>query len=163
MEAFFADYPLRLFYVKEETDCSVFRTELREVLEALKYRRNKGRLRGIMTEAEAYRHLSEDTVEVLSVLLDAPDIWEKRNLYRNEESDKEEYDMCQAMREMLMDERIEGRSEGRNEGREEGIRVLIKMCRKFGKNYEEAKESVAEGFGLDEADAQNSMIKYRKE
>lgn len=172
MSRFFADYPLRLFCVNENADFAVFHTELREVFEALRFRRDKKGFRQIIETNPAYGHLDRDTVEVLSVLMQAPGIWEEREKYMNHNNEnEEEYDMITAWQELLMDERAEGRSEGRSEGRlegrsegrMEGIQVLIEICREFGKSYEETKRQVAEKFGLDEKNAQNGMNKYWKE
>ena len=84
IEELFADYPLHLYCINEETDFSVFQTELRELFMALANRRNKNNLRKILSEEENYRHLHADTVEALSVLLNAPKIWEERNRYMQE-------------------------------------------------------------------------------
>lgn len=112
MSRFFADYPLKLFCVNENTDFAVFHTELREVFEALKFRRDKKGFRRIIENNPAYGNLDRDTVEVLSVLMQAPRIWEEREKYMNHNNENEEgYDMITAWQELLTDERAEGRME----------------------------------------------------
>ena len=62
-----------------------------------------------LSENPAYQSLDEDTVKVLSVTLNMPKLWDERDsfIHINEEN-KEEFDMCQAMRELLADARAEG-------------------------------------------------------
>ena len=45
---------------------------------------------------------------------------ENREKYKSQNGDREEYNMCQALREIREDFFNEGRAEGREEGREEG-------------------------------------------
>lgn len=49
-----------------------------------------------------------------AVMLDLPEIWENRERYLRDE--KEDYDMCKAVREWSAEERRIGREEGREEG-----------------------------------------------
>ena len=60
---------------------------------------------------------------MLSVLLKQPKIWEERDKYMTKNGEMEEYDMCQALREL----KEEGRIEGRIEGREEALTMMIKV------------------------------------
>ena len=52
-------------------------------------------------------------------------------------------DMCEALKEMLADERMEGREEGRREGREEGrkekIRIIVRNMINRGMQDEDIK------------------------
>ena len=118
---FFADYPLRLFCVNEQDDFGMFHTELRELFELLSCRKDRKKLRQRVSEREDYRHLSPETAETLSVLLNMPQLWEERNQYMKETEEKEEYDMCQALREWSEEERAIGRQEGISLGISQGI------------------------------------------
>lgn len=132
MECFFSDYPFHLFCINEETDFSAFSTELKEVFSAVHYRNNKKEFKRLLEMDESYRHLSRDTVEVLSALLNVPQMWEEREQYMNREAEEEEYDMCQAMREWLEDERNEGVQQGIQAGMQQGIMVIIKNMLRLG-------------------------------
>ena len=57
-----------------------------------------------------------------------PQMWEEREQYMNREAEEEEYDMCQAMREWLEDER----NEGIQAGVQQGITVIIKNMLRLG-------------------------------
>ena len=123
MSRYFADYPFRLFCVNEHTDFHMFHTELREVFTAMTYRRDKDMLYHTLSENPAYQSLDEDTVRVLSVTLDIPKIWDERDsfMHINVENKKEEFDMCQAMRELLADAKAVGVNEGVSQGITQGI------------------------------------------
>ena len=45
---------------------------------------------------------------------------QKKDKYKTENGEEEEYNMCQALEELMEDNRNEGRREGRNEGEMEG-------------------------------------------
>ena len=73
---------------------------------------------------EAYSHLSKETWEAIAVMTDNAAMLQKKDKYKTENGEEEEYNMCQALEE-LMEERESmgerrGRREGRNEGRREG-------------------------------------------
>ena len=117
MSSFFADYPMRLFCINEHTDFSCFHTEIKEVFTALAYRRDKIQLCAAINESASFRKLSSDVVKVLSVLLNTPKLWAERKKFMNDEKE-EEYDMCQAIRELYEDGKNEGISLGITQGME---------------------------------------------
>lgn len=119
MGSLFEDYSLRLFCVNEYDNFDMLHTELREVFTALNYRKDLAGMRKLMEENEAYRHLDRDSLRVLSLLLKQPKIWQEREKYMSKNGEAEEYDMCQALREL--------KEEGRIEGREEALTMMIKV------------------------------------
>ena len=108
----------------------MFHTQIRSVFELLPLRKDKKRLIKKLTEDEAYKHIDEDSLEFLSVIMDNTAIWKnrhrfKKNVIETDESAKneqEEYDMCQAIRELIED----GKQEGIKEGR---LQILIDMVK----------------------------------
>lgn len=127
MEEYFADYPMRLYCVNEEHDFSMFHTELKALFHVMQYRRDKKKLLQVVEEYGEYRHLSEDTLEAIATVMDEPAIWKNRDRYRNEQDKEEEYNMCQAWKELLEDERNAGRAEGKAEGKVQGIELTNKL------------------------------------
>lgn len=158
MNTLFADYPLRLYCIGEEKDFSLFHTELRTVFRTLKYRKNKRELKKLVEAEPEYRHLDRDTVEVMATLLKIPKIWEEREKYMN--GNEEEYDMCQALQEMLMDERIEGKKAGIKEGIKEGIKAFIESGRELGIREEMVEAKLKEKFLLNDEDVQRYMKEF---
>ena len=104
----FSEYSMRLFCINEYDDFDMFCTELREVFAVLNYRSDKLGMLKLMEENEAYHHLDRESVRTLSVLLKNPRIWEEREKYMSKNEDKEEFDMCLALRELEEDARAEG-------------------------------------------------------
>lgn len=166
MSAAFADYPMNLYCINEEEDFSVFHTELRQLFLAMKYRKDKEGFRKLLQEDEAFCHLEEDTVEALSVMLNAPEIWEERKLYMDENGEREEYDMCQALREWIEEERNagieEGIATGREEGKEEGIRALIEICQELGASRTLTVSKVMQKFSVQRERAEEYANSYWK-
>lgn len=123
----FGDYPMHLCCLNEVSDLEQFHTEVGILFKALQFRKDRKGLKELFQNNEEYRQVDEDTLEVMSILLDFPSIWREREKYihRNEEN-KEEYDMCQAVREWAEEERKIGRSEGRKEGEADKALVIIR-------------------------------------
>ena len=73
---------------------------------------------------EAYAHLSKETWEAIAVMTDNAAMLQKKDKYKTENGKEEEYNMCQALEELMEEREImgerRGRREGRNEGRNEG-------------------------------------------
>lgn len=113
MSRYFADYPLRLFCVNEAPDFDIFHTELRELFCAIKYRKGKKGLLQLFQRNSRYRSLGQETVQTLSILLNIPDLWQKREKYRGIQNNKEGYDMCQALEEWRQDNIAEGITQGK--------------------------------------------------
>ncbi|MDE6642109.1 MAG: hypothetical protein K2K63_16480 [Acetatifactor sp.] len=121
MGRFFADYPITLFCINEQESFHMFQTELREVFAVMNLRRNKRQLYEVLLREPSYQTLDAETVKVLSVILNAPRLWSERKRYINRNENKEEYDMCQAMRELLADAAAAGKEQGINQGISQGI------------------------------------------
>lgn len=130
MSEFFSDYPFRLYCVNEQQDFSMFHTDIRNVFELLPLRKDKKKLLEKLEANVAYTRMDEDSLELLSALMDNPNIWKNRKKYLVQnnvninisEQETREYNMCQAIRELIED----GRQEGLNEGRFE---ILVDMVK----------------------------------
>ncbi|MCH5340366.1 MAG: Rpn family recombination-promoting nuclease/putative transposase [Acetatifactor sp.] len=112
-EKLFNDYPLRLYCLNEAENFEMFHTEVKQLFQALQYRKDRAGLRRLLVSDPAYRHLDKDTLEAMAVLLNMPAVWEKKTSIMSTNGDKEEYDMCQAVREWAEEERQIGRDESR--------------------------------------------------
>ena len=71
---------------------------------------------------EAYAHLSKETWEAIAVMTDNAAMLQKKDKYKTENGEEEEYNMCQALEELIED----NRNEGRNEGTLEKTKTVIK-------------------------------------
>lgn len=148
MEQYFADYPLRLFCINESDSFDMFHTELRELFSAMRYRRDKERLQKLFACDAHYSRLSPDTVKALSVLLNIPDLWRRREQYRDKTYGSEEYNMCQAWEEIKEECYAKGITQGISQGITQGIekgsrdkaRTIVQNMLKHGFSKEEICE-----------------------
>lgn len=121
---YFSDYPMQLYCANELEDFSVFHTELRVFLAALRYRKDRESLEKFVHKNGAYSHLDDDTAEAVSIIMNKSVDW--RNEKHRFKNDKGEYDMGNAWQEWLAEEKEAGRQEGRQEGVFETLCSLIK-------------------------------------
>ena len=65
ISSLFHDYPMRLCCLNEMEDFHVFHTEIKQVFQILQCRQDKKQLRELLDSDAAYRHVDEDTLEVI--------------------------------------------------------------------------------------------------
>ena len=119
LREYFADYPANLFCVNEQEEFESFHTELGELLRAMNYRKDKRKFLSLEKD-ERYAHLSKETWEAIATMTGRSFFEENMETYKSQNGDQEEYNMCQALREIREDFFNEGKAEGREEGRAEG-------------------------------------------
>ena len=71
-------------------------------------------------------HLSKETWEAIAVMTDNAAMLQKKDKYKTENGKEEEYNMCQALEELMEDNRNEGRREGRNEGSLKKTKTVVR-------------------------------------
>lgn len=118
LQSLFEEYHLHLFCINEQHVFDAFHSDLKPLFQAINCRNNKKKMIELMKD-ETYSHLNEDTWDAIAVMTDNAAMLQKKDLYKTE-NQKEEFNMCQALQELMQDERNEGRIEGRIEGRNEG-------------------------------------------
>ena len=69
-----------------------------------------------------WTHLSKETWEAIAVMTDNAAMLQKKDKYKTENGEEEEYNMCQALEELMED----NRREGRNEGTLEKTKIVVK-------------------------------------
>ena len=128
MSAQFADYPMRLYCINSEDNFDQFHTDIKEVFQAFRYREDKEKLKALMLEDPAYRSLPEDTVEVISELLNLQELAEESiNHMEKDENGKERYNMCKAWIEIKEEEQKIGREIGEKIGKKNGDNSRTKI------------------------------------
>ncbi|MCU6746036.1 hypothetical protein OCV77_16325 [Suilimivivens aceti] len=76
---------------------------------------------------EAYSHLSKETWEAIAVMTDNAAMLQKKDKYKTENGEEEEYNMCQALEELMEERESVGEKRGRREGRNEGTLEKTKI------------------------------------
>ena len=147
----FNDYPLRLYCVNEAEDFGVFHTEAAQLFRALQRRSNKTGLKKLFEENIEYQHLDKDTLEAMTVLLNLPAVWKKWNKIMNVNEEKEEFDMCLAVREWEAEAKRIGRKEG-------GLSMLFQLVKEGLLSSVDAarKAGLSEGDFLEKMNIENS-------
>lgn len=124
LQSLFEEYHLHLFCINEQYVFDAFRSDLKPLFQAINCRNNKKKMIELMKD-ETYSHLNEDTWDAIAVMTDNAAMLQKKDLYKTE-NQKEEFNMCQALQELMQDECNEGRIEGRNEGKIEDQKIVIR-------------------------------------
>lgn len=104
------DYPIHLVNVKELEDTSVFKTDLRLVFDFMKQSKDRAGMRKLLQENEEYKNVSRDAYEMMRVHTNFREL--DKLIEENEKKEEEEVDMCQAIREMMEEEREIGIEQG---------------------------------------------------
>lgn len=152
----FADYPVNLFCVNEQEQFENFRTELRELFLAMNCRKDKKKFMNLMKD-EQYAHLSGETLEAITIMTDYKILAANREAYRNvDENGREEYDMCEALREL----REDFLNEGRLEEQEKGIKRLILDNLEEKKPKDVIVEKLVRWFSLEQEEAGKYYERY---
>ncbi|MBQ7954126.1 MAG: Rpn family recombination-promoting nuclease/putative transposase [Lachnospiraceae bacterium] len=136
MSKYFADYPMNLFCLNEKEEFSEFKTELKSVFDIMKLRNDKKKLKSEVTTKNQYQNMDLDTLEVVSVMLDAPWMWEERKKYMYKE---EKVNMCQALQEWAEEERSIGIAAGKAEGKAESV---LELLSDFGEVPEDLRQTI---------------------
>ena len=135
-QSLFKDYPLTLFCVNEQDGFGEFHSDLQQLFRAMNCRKNKEKMAELIRD-EAYSHLSEETWEAIAVMTDNAAMLQKKELYKTENQEKEEYNMCQALEELMEDKRNEGEKIGEKKGEIKGnlerTKIVVRnmLCRGY--------------------------------
>ena len=123
LQSLFEEYHLHLFCINEQHIFDAFHSDLKPLFQAMNCRNNKKKMIELMKD-ETYSHLNEDTWDAIAVMTDNAAMLQKKDLYKMK-NQKEEFNMCQALQELMQDERNEGRIEGKIEDQKIVIRNMI--------------------------------------
>lgn len=139
------NYKINLIDISKLKNMKNFQGDLQYILSMIKYKYQKEKLQEYIKKKEKeLKQLDESSKKALVELLDNEDLI---LLFRNTEKG-EEFDMGNAIAELIMDGKNEGRNEGRIEGRNQGKiegrnqerKVLILKMSKNGMSIEQIAE-----------------------
>lgn len=117
-------------YCWKETE--VFRTDLKQIFDFIRYAKDKKRLKKLVESDPAYQNMDEETYDMVAAYTGAEELV---SVKQNHESGGK-VNMCLAIKEMLADERQEGLEQGRN------ALLVEKVCKKLKKD--KSREQIAE-------------------
>ena len=132
-------------------DLSVFHTDLKLLLQAMKMRKNEEGMERLF-EKKDFMTVSADTARTIAIMTDHTELLE----YLAGHEDEGGINRCQAVDEM----RRKYINKGMEEGVKEGIQALITTCQELNASYEYVVEKLEEKYSLSEAETQNYMNLY---
>lgn len=149
------NYKINIISIRDIEDTSVFKTDLRYVLEFLRNAKDKDKLKELVENNPYYQSMDEDAYDVVVNYANVRKLIEVKDEYKDVEG---RMNMCTAIREMMED----SKSEGRMEGRMEVIGVMIKTARKYHASDEEIIEQLMTELSVSEDEAREYLKKVEK-
>ncbi|MBD5520703.1 MAG: hypothetical protein HDR03_05680 [Lachnospiraceae bacterium] len=140
------DYKINLIEIRKLQNTDVFKTDVRQVFEFIKYSENKEALLKLVESDSYYKNMEPDAFEVAAHYANADALIKIRTYHRK--GDK--IDMCNALKELIAD--------GRAEGRIEGIRGTITICRNLNITDEIIAQNIQETYNLSEEEAWKFLL-----
>ena len=106
----FNNYRLHVLEVRRFKDTDLFQTDLREVFGFIGFSGDKTAVRNYVAEnQDSFEQLSEDAYDVIAVMAHSKELEDVKERYREKGG---KINMCEAIRGMIEDGRLEGRREG---------------------------------------------------
>ena len=119
-----SNYQIHMIEVRKLKDTSMFKTDVRQVFDFLRFSKDKKKLKELMATDKRYAYLNEDVYNILEAYDGVFNIKEK---YKK----GGKVDMCQGLKDWIEDERMEGFSQGRLAGKAEGENRFIRLTEKL--------------------------------
>lgn len=129
------NYRMHILEVRKMKDTSVFQTDVRQVLDFIRYSDNKKALKELVTKDEYYQNMEEDAWEVVVQYAKVEKLINVKKYY----GEDGKINMCQALIEWMEDERREGFAQGEKAGEIRGEKRGEKIGEKRGRRIGEKR------------------------
>lgn len=149
------DYNIHVVEIRKLEATEIFRTDVRQVFDFIRYSEDSKKLKELLEQEEGYRELEEDAYDMVALYTKSDNLAAKKEYYMKEGK----VNMCGALEALIE----EGRSEGRSEGLELGLRAMIETCQEMGLDREDTLNRVEKKMTLTREDAEGYMEEYWKE
>ncbi len=117
MRELVVDYPMHLVDIRRLKNTDVFKTDVKQVFDFIRCSGDKRKLLELVQNDAHFKQMEEDAYEVVTNYVRAEELIQVKEEYSREDG---KIDMCQALKELIEDGRMEGLEAGRELGREEG-------------------------------------------
>ena len=115
------NYKIYLCEIRKFENTGVFRTDLKQVFDCIRYSDDPEKLYELVANDPSYREMNGDTYELIAHHT------KTNELMQVKEHKEGKVDMCKAIAELMERARREGRQEGQQKGRQEGIEQGIEQ------------------------------------
>lgn len=146
------DYRIYVCEVRKFENTDVFRTDLKQVFDYIRYSEDKEKLWELVMNDPAFKTLDEEACDVITEYTKTDRLMEI--IQEGRKGDK--VNMCGAIEGMLLD----ARNEGIEQGIEQGAKALIETSMEFGKTRKETKERVVIKLQVSEEAAERYIEQY---
>lgn len=123
------DYPVHIFNILKIENTEVFRTDLKQIFNFLQCAKDKKKLTELVKNDSAYQQLEEDAYDMIASFTNSEMLISLKSRHKKEGK----VNMCQALRELMEDNRLIGVEQGIEQGEQQAILRLV--CKKVEKNY----------------------------
>lgn len=103
-----SNYQVHVIEVRKLKDTSVFKTDVRQVFDFIRFSKDKKKLKELIETDASYQFLDEDACDMVTAYVGD----EKMFKWKEKHKKGGKVNMCQGLREWIEDEREEGREEG---------------------------------------------------
>lgn len=123
------NYAICLCEVRKFKDTDVFRTDLKQVFDCIRYSEEPEKLYELVMNDPTYREMNGDTYELIAQHTKTNELMQVKRSVTKEEK----VDMCKAIAELIERGRSEGKIVGKAEGKIEGkIEDILELLEEFG-------------------------------
>ena len=151
LQAYVNNYPIHVIEVRKFKNTDVFRTDLKQIFDFIRYSGERDKLIALVQSDPAYQEMDEAAYDMVSEYVNEKSLIEMKN-YQGKGGT---VNMCKALEDM--------RAESREEGREEGRKVaFIEAYQEFHVSREETIAKFQEKFILSRECAEDYVRKYWK-
>ena len=149
MKELVQNFKTHIIEVRKLKDTSVFKTDIRQVFDVIRYSEEPDKLKELVTGNSAYQNMEEDTYDMIAAYTHVEELESMKDFHKKKGG---KVDMCGAIAGLI--------EEGKLEGKLEGIKALIEMCEEFNISKEETLGRIKNKFSLSEEEAENYMEDY---
>lgn len=151
-----SNYSINVIEIRKLESTDNFHTDLKQVFDFIRFSKDKQKLKELVENDSTYQEMEESAYDVAVAFSGAEELVDIKKNYKKERN----VNMCQALKEMLQDERDEGRVEGRIEGRKEVMELLIQTCEELGLSREATSNKIKTKFMLSDEETEDYLSKY---
>ena len=123
--------------VRKLKDTSMFRTEVRQVFDIIRYSEEPEKLKELVKKETAYQNMEEDAYDMVAAYMHTEELVSMKSFHKKKGG---KVDMCGAIAGLIAEGKMEGKLEGKLEGEERKLVELV--CKKLRK--EKSAEVIAE-------------------
>ena len=146
LQAYVNNYPIHVIEVRKFKDTDVFRTDLKQIFDFIRFSRDRDKLIALVQSDLSYQEMDEAAYDMMAEYVNEEGLIEMKK-YQGKDR---KINMCKALEDMRTESREEGREEGRQEAFIEAYQELqvsreetiVKFCEKFNLSRDRAEDCV---------------------